>query len=589
MSSINLNYSLTTAIIVFFLILSLTTYNRKHLTYKGILTLLIINNMTLLMYSCYTWDTYIVDYANEAFSLKINTNTWENLPYEISFKINTLSYLFLLLVIIIGFATNIYILNYFKYEERGEEFILLINWFIFSMIFLVISNTFFTLIIGWELIGLSSFLLINFWKFKTTTLSCSFKAFCFNKVSDLFLILGCAILWNYYKINNIDTLLVYVSMNKLDNSVLIYSCTCFLISASIKSAQIIGHLWLPDSMEAPVPASALIHSATLVSAGIYLILKFQTLFIISQMMEIIFFVGSLTACFGGLVAAAQSDMKKLLAYSTISHCGFIMASISLDNFLITIIYLYLHGLFKASTFFCAGSIIKINNTQDTRQMGNSNIQVFDTTSLIISTINLGGLPFTFGYLYKQMFITQLSITNFSSISIGFCIIGLLTSIVYVYKLIYYSCFDFRKGFLQIIPLIIQNSFLNNIKSLINFTNSKLLSFLIIYLYSILFYIIINFFFLDNYIFFYYIPEVVTNEYKFFEHYFFLKKYIMSVYYVLFFIICNILIFNTWRSNFFYHDSFDIILNLWGFFCSIYLVNGILRYIDNYIFILSVYL
>jgi NADH:ubiquinone oxidoreductase subunit 5 (subunit L)/multisubunit Na+/H+ antiporter MnhA subunit len=166
-------------------------------------------------------------------------------------------------------------------------------------------------------------------------------------------------------------------------------------------------------MEAPVPASALIHSATLVSAGIYLILKFQTLFVISQMLDVIFFLGSLTACFGGLIAASQTDMKKLLAYSTISHCGFIMASISLNNFLITIIYLYLHGLFKASTFFCAGSIIKTNNTQDMRLMGFGNTQNLDTTSLIISAANLGGLPFTFGYLYKQFFITQLSTTNFS--------------------------------------------------------------------------------------------------------------------------------------------------------------------------------
>lgn len=104
-------------------------------------------------------------------------------------------------------------------------------------------------------------------------------------------------------------------------------------------------------MEAPVPASSLIHSATLVSAGIYLILKFQTLFIISQTLDIVFFIGSLTAAYGGVVAASQTDMKKLLAYSTISHCGFIMCSICLDNFLVTIIYLFLHGLFKASTFF----------------------------------------------------------------------------------------------------------------------------------------------------------------------------------------------------------------------------------------------
>jgi NADH:ubiquinone oxidoreductase subunit 5 (subunit L)/multisubunit Na+/H+ antiporter MnhA subunit len=314
-------------------------------------------------------------------------------------------------------------------------------------------------------------------------------------------------------------------------------------------------------MEAPVPASSLIHSATLVSAGIYLILKFQILFTISQLNNVIFFIGSLTACYGGIVAASQTDMKKLLAYSTISHCGFIMASISLNNFLITIIYLYLHGLFKASTFFCAGSIIKTNNTQDMRLMGMNNTQIFDITSLIISTINLGGLPFTFGYLYKQTFITQLTVNTFSYFSFGFCLIGLLCSIVYVYKLIYYSCFDFRKGYLPYIILLVQNNMFLRNKFLFGFTYSKFFSFTIIYMFSMMFFFIIKYFFLKNYIFFYYIPETVTNEYKFFQNYFTLKKYIISIYYNLFTIIIIILILNNFRGNYFYHNKIEILINI----------------------------
>ena len=209
-------------------------------------------------------------------------------------------------------------------------------------------------------------------------------------------------------------------------------------------------------MEAPVPASSLIHSATLVSAGIYLILKFQLLFIITELLGTIFMLGSITACYGGLVAAAQSDVKKLLAYSTISHCGFIFVTISLNNFIITIIYLYLHGLFKAATFFCVGSLIKYNNTQDTRKMGMSKSQIFNIISLIIVSTNLGGLPFTFGSLYKQLFLVYLNITHFCFIGYGFCVIGMLSSVVYVYKLIYYSCFDFRKGNLLTNVLILQN-------------------------------------------------------------------------------------------------------------------------------------
>lgn len=580
MNSININ--LIFMITSFFLVLLIVTNSRKYLTYKGIQIILLMSNLALLVYCCYSWDYYVVKYSTEFFSFKINTNNWNNIPYEINFKINSLNFLFLFLVNIIGFATNIYILNYFKYEERGEEFILLINWFIFSMIFLVISNNFFTLIVGWELIGLTSFLLINFWKFKITTLSCSFKAYSFNKVSDLFLMLGCVLLWNNYKISDIDTLLVYISMNKTSNSVILWSSICFLISASIKSAQIIGHLWLPDSMEAPVPASSLIHSATLVSAGIYLILKFQTLFIISQMMHIIFFIGSITACYGGLVAASQTDMKKMLAYSTISHCGFIVTSISLNNFIITVIYLYLHGLFKASTFFCAGSMIKTNNTQDMRLMGMNNNQVFDITSLTISAINLGGLPFTFGYLYKQTFINQLTVSPFSYLGYGFCLIGLLCSIVYVYKLIYYSCFDFRKGFLQSITLIIQNNSSLANKYLMGFTFSKFFSFTIIYIFSIVFFVIIKLFFLKNYTFFYYIPELVPGEYKFFRKYFFLKKYLVSIYYIFFLFVCIIIMLNGNRANYFYHTKMEILVNLWGFLSFFYIINGLLGYLNKYL-------
>ena len=556
-----------------------TTYARKYLTYKGIQLILISINLILLAYCSIFWQSYILQYCNESFLLKINTNTWDNIPYTINFRINTLSFLFLFLVIIIGFATNIYILNYFKYEERAEEFILLINWFVFSMIFLVISNNFFTLIIGWELIGFTSFLLINFWKFKVTTLACSFKAYSFNKISDLFLMLGCVLLWNNYGVSDIDVLLTIISNNTINNSTITWSAICLLISACIKSAQIIGHLWLPDSMEAPVPASSLIHSATLVSAGIYLILKFQILYFIAGLESVIFFIGSITACYGGLVAAAQTDMKKLLAYSTISHCGFIMATISLDNFLITIIYLYLHGLFKASTFFCAGSIIKHNNTQDMRLMGMSVSHTFDVISLIISVVNLGGLPFTFGYLYKESFITHLSISSMWSVSFGFCLIGLLSSVIYVYKLIYYSCFDFKKGQLQTITLNIQNNATLYSKFFYSFTYSKLISFLVIYFFSIFFFLIIKYFFLKNYIFFYFIPEVITNEYKYFYNYYLLKKYIISIYYVLFVLLVLILLLNSNRANYYYHNKIEILITIWGFFNFFFITNFVVKYLS----------
>jgi len=255
-------------------------------------------------------------------------------------------------------------------------------------------------------------------------------------------------------------------------------------------------------MEAPVPASSLIHSATLVSAGIYLILKFQIIFILSGLNSLIFIFGSITACYGGITAAGQSDMKKLLAYSTISHCGFIFASIALNNFVITVVYLYLHGLFKAMTFFCAGSIIKINNTQETRLMGMLKNQLLHCITLIISSINLAGLPFTFGYMYKLLFLNFLIISPTNIICYGFLITGMLCSVVYCFKLIYYSCFDFRKGPIYTALLIIENENIsNNNTNFYQFNVFKYISFIIILLFSFLFFLILKVYVLKNFFFF----------------------------------------------------------------------------------------
>lgn len=153
----------------------------------------------------------------------------------------------------------------------------------------------------------------------------------------------------------------------------------------------------------------------------------------------------MTAAYGGIISASQTDMKKLLAYSTISHCGFLFVTIGTEIYVTVIIYLFLHGLFKALTFFCAGSFIRVAGSQDTRQMGGLNrILPVDTIFLIICAFNLGGLPFSLGYLYKSMLIASLLSTNTVFAVLGFCTIGLLTSIIYVYRLVYYSAFDTSK-------------------------------------------------------------------------------------------------------------------------------------------------
>jgi NADH-quinone oxidoreductase subunit L len=163
-------------------------------------------------------------------------------------------------------------------------------------------------------------------------------------------------------------------------------------------------------------------------------------------------IGSVTAAYGGVISASQTDMKKLLAYSTISHCGFLFVLVGTQVYVAAIIYLFLHGLFKALTFFCAGSFIRVAGSQDTRMMGGlSRILPVDTILLLICAFNLGGLPFSLGYMYKSILIASVLNYNYTYLVLGFITIGLLTSLIYVYRIVNYSAFDVVKE--SFIPLL----------------------------------------------------------------------------------------------------------------------------------------
>lgn len=435
-------------LLLYFTILTTLTIFRKKITYKGIFYIICSFLGVFLGYLCGIFSEVILFNGISEFNWLFNGINWLSLEVSFSLRLDSLSYLFTLLVLVIGVATNFYTLNYIKYEANEDVFALLINWFMFSMIILVLGNNLFTLFLGWESIGLSSFFLINFWSTRRGTVKSSFKAFFFNKISDVFLFIFLVILNYLTYLNNLNLINIkffslFVNFSNMYN---LAALTLFLCTL-LKSAQLIGHLWLPDSMEAPVPASALIHSATLVSAGVYLLLRFTPLVTATNLQIAALIVGSITAAYGGVVSASQTDMKKLLAYSTISHCGFLFVTIGTQFYYASIIYLFLHGLFKASTFFCAGSFIRVAGSQDTRNMGNlSRVLPVDTVFLIICAFNLGGLPFSMGYLYKTALITSLLTNSSMFLVAGFCTIGLLSSVVYVYRLVYYSAFDTSKEF-----------------------------------------------------------------------------------------------------------------------------------------------
>ena len=443
--------------VLFFLTVSTSFFN---ISYLGLYGVFYINLFSLWVF----WLTllpYIYVIFNKNFCYKLVLCQWfflnHGVKVDFELLIDTLSFSFMLLTTTIGLFVYMYAFSYFRYEPLVDRFLLFLCSFILSMLLLVSAGNIIILFLGWELIGLTSFFLINFWVTRMGTLKAAFKAFSFNKVSDYFILV---LLFVFYDLiydfdildinnqvhlfYNYDVKFLHFNINLVE-----IIAFCILGAAFIKSAQLGPHVWLPDSMEAPVPASSLIHSATLVSAGIFLILRFYPIFEFSYYGKIILpLVGSMTAAYGGIVASYQADVKRILAYSTISHCGFLMLLCSFNIQEYVILYLYVHGFFKAATFMCVGNVIRISkNYQDFRRMGMfSKYLPFECFGAFVCLFNLGGLPFSIGFFIKHLISLGMSYNVWFLYFIMFNVfLGSVAGLFYSYRIIYYVFFDFKKG------------------------------------------------------------------------------------------------------------------------------------------------
>lgn len=443
-----------------FLFLFSTLLSLILMSYLGLYGVFVVNLITLLTFwisVLFYFDFFFVD--NNFF--KIVVGKWFTLysTFNVSFElyVDSISYSFMLLTVTIAMFVYIYVYSYFRYDANVERLILFINCFVISMVILVVSGNLFVFFLGWELIGLTSFLLINFWSSRISTLKSAFKAYTFNKFSDVSILISVVLVIilmndvNIITFNNQINLYknYYITIINADISIVEIISFFFISAAFVKSAQFGAHIWLPDSMEAPVPASALIHSATLVSAGVFLLLRFSALFEISTYaFHVIPVIGSFTAFFGGICASYQSDIKRILAYSTISHCGFLMVSYSLFIPEYTILYLYIHGFFKAAVFLCAGNIIRFSrNYQDFKRMGFFSKYIpFEFFASFVCLINLCGLPFTLGFYIKHLLVLGLS-TNSLMYYFFFANIigGAVSGLFYSYKFFFYSFLDVKKA------------------------------------------------------------------------------------------------------------------------------------------------
>lgn len=437
-----------------------TALSLLFLNFLGLYGVFILNFIILIILwiSILPYINYIF-FENGYYFITLGKWMYLNSNYKIGFDflIDNVSLSFGFLTLTIALFVYPYTFSYFRYEPLVDRLILFLNSFIISMVFLVSSGNLIMLFLGWEMIGLTSFFLINFWSTRVGTLKAAFKAYSFNKVSDLFLFFAIILIFNISF--NLDILTFLNQIHLYENysvKILNYDInyieitSLFLLgSAFIKSAQFGAHIWLPDSMEAPVPASALIHSATLVSAGIYLLLRFTNLFELSYFsFTLISVIGSLTAFYGGFVSMFQSDVKRILAYSTISHCGFLMVMYTTGILEYVVLYLYVHGFFKAAVFLCVGNVIRFSrNIQDFKRMGLFyKFLPFDCFASFICLINLSGLPLTFGFFIKHFLFVGLENNYFLYyLCLIFCIFGAVTGLFYSYRLFYYVFFDIKKG------------------------------------------------------------------------------------------------------------------------------------------------
>jgi len=331
---------------------------------------------------------------------------------EWSLRLDLLTSVMLVVVTSVSSLVHIYSIGYMSHDPHQTRFFAYLSFFTFAMLILVTSNNFLQLFFGWEGVGLASYLLIGFWYKKDSANSAAMKAFVVNRVGDFGFLIGLAILFFYTSSLDFDTIF---SMNQqlssnsfsifdIDFNVLNTACFFLFMGAMGKSAQLFLHTWLPDAMEGPTPVSALIHAATMVTAGIFLVARCSPLFEMSQsILSFIIVVGASTAFFAATVALVQNDIKRIVAYSTCSQLGYMFVALGSGAYQIAIFHLFTHAFFKALLFLGSGSVIHaVSDEQDIRKMGGLyKLIPLTWIVMLIGTLGLTGAPLMSGYYSKD--------------------------------------------------------------------------------------------------------------------------------------------------------------------------------------------
>jgi NADH-quinone oxidoreductase subunit L len=372
------------------------------------------------------------------------------IDFQIGFLVDPLSVTMMVVVTFVSWMIHIYTIGYMHDDPGYQRFFSYISMFTFAMLMLVMSNNFLQLFFGWEAVGVVSYLLIGFWYKKDTAIFANMKAFLVNRVGDFGFLLGIAAVLMYFDtldyatvFNNVDTH-AETTITLLGNeawSLMTVICICLFIGAMGKSAQVPLHVWLPDSMEGPTPISALIHAATMVTAGIFMVSRMSPLYELSETaLSFILIIGSITALFMGFLGLVQNDIKRVVAYSTLSQLGYMTVALGASAYAAAMFHLVTHAFFKALLFLAAGAVIIVmHHEQDMRKMGGLyKVMPITWLTCLIGTLALIGFPGTSGFFSKDAIIVAVQHSSLYGSQFAYysVLIGVFVTALYSFRLLF---------------------------------------------------------------------------------------------------------------------------------------------------------
>jgi NADH-quinone oxidoreductase subunit L len=375
-----------------------------------------------------------------------------SIRFEIGFLIDPLSATMMMVVSFVSLMVHVYTIGYMADDPGYQRFFSYISLFTFSMLMLVMSNNFLQLFFGWEAVGLVSYLLIGFWFTRPTAIYANLKAFLVNRVGDFGFLLGIALVLMYF--GTLDYAAVFANAGRLAGntvelfpgvswSLMTVICVLLFIGAMGKSAQFPLHVWLPDSMEGPTPISALIHAATMVTAGIFMVARMSPLFELSEAaLSFVLVIGAITAFFMALIATVQYDIKRVVAYSTLSQLGYMTMALGASAYSAAIFHLFTHAFFKAVLFLGAGSvIIALHHQQDMRKMGGlAKYMPITYMTVLIGALANAGLPPFAGFFSKETIVEALHHATVPGAGFAYAlaVAGVFVGGFYSFRLVFYA-------------------------------------------------------------------------------------------------------------------------------------------------------